>query len=121
MSHKHIRSKPVTPMSEWRHSGRFGQTPDRFRSSPDQQTFLKLVSQRWHERTCATTAALTVPLFDPTIKFSRGASRRLLQPPDRTPGSLVGVLRSGDHHADWCGARYMAGHRQGAAVEQVDD
>ena len=33
----------------------------------------------------------------------------------------VGVLRSGDHHADWCGARYMAGNRQGAAVEQVDD
>ena len=30
----------------------------------------------------------------------------------------VGVLRSGDHHADWCGARYMARHRQGAADER---
>src|SRR6266700_7841546 len=33
----------------------------------------------------------------------------------------VRVLRAGDHHANWCGAGLMAGNRQGAAVEKVDD
>lgn len=33
----------------------------------------------------------------------------------------VSVLRCGDHHADRCGAGYMAGNRESAAVKEVND
>jgi hypothetical protein len=50
-----------------------------------------------------------LPLFDPTIKFSRAASRRLLPPPDRIAatialemiGPIPGTLISRSQPASW--------------------
>jgi hypothetical protein len=56
-----------------------------------------------------------LPLFDPTIKFSRAASRRLLPPPDRIAatialemiGPIPGTLISRSQPASWRANRWL--------------